>query len=68
MNADRASVLVWALIAAYLLAVIVACGYWTYRAVAAVAPTPDPPGYVCTDSGVIRTPTGAISAAECHRG
>lgn len=59
---DRLSVLVWGLIVAYVVVLLGACGYWTYKAVAA------PPGIVCTDSGIIYTPTGAISAAECHRG
>ncbi len=60
------------LIVAYLLAVFAAAGYWTYRAVAAPPrPTPDPAGYVCTDSGVVPFRDGrvhgAISAAECHK-
>lgn len=63
-QADRMMVAVWALILAYVLAVIAACAYFTYDAFAATPPAP--PGMVCTDTGVIPTSNGAISAAECH--
>ncbi len=65
---DRGSVIAWTLIVAYVLALFAVAGYFTYRAVA--SPTPDPPGYVCSDSGVVPFRDGrihgAISAAECH--
>ena len=65
-NTDRLAVLVWALIVAYVLCLLAACAYFTYDAFAATPPAP--PGMVCTDSGVVPAGTGAISAAECHRG
>jgi hypothetical protein len=50
------------------IAVFGIAGYFISRAFGGVKPTPDPAGFVCTDSGVIPTAHGAISAAECHRG
>ena len=62
-------VVAWIVVAIGCAAFWSAVGYGISLALAA-GPQPDPPGYVCSDSGVIpfreRGIHGAISAAECH--